>query len=136
MDIDEVRPWLEVVARDLKAARNCLFGPEPTGEAAAYHCQQAAEKLVKAVLVSAGVNAPYSHDIETLVGLVPDSPLAPLLVPLARFTPYATAYRYPVDDPMGVPPSPSAGEVAGWVAEIEAAKASNAPLGCDVMACA
>lgn len=87
MDIDEVLPWLAVVERDLKAARNCLFGPEPTEEAAAYHCQQAAEKLVKAVLVSEGVNAPYSHDIRVLVGLLPKSPLAALLLPLARFTP-------------------------------------------------
>ncbi len=124
MDIDEVLPWLAVVERDLKAARNCLFGPEPTEEAAAYHCQQAAEKLVKAVLVSLGINAPFSHDIRVLVGLVPSSPLAGILLPLARFTPYATAYRYPVDDPMGAPPSPSAEEIAGWVAEIEAAKAA------------
>lgn len=50
--------------------------------------------------------------------------LAGMLLPLARFTPYATAYRYPVDDPMGVPPSPSAEEIAGWVAEIEAAMAA------------
>lgn len=121
MDIDEVRPWLAVVERDLKAARNCLFGPEPTGEAAAYHCQQAAEKLVKAVLVSAGINAPYSHDIRVLVGLLPPSPLTAMLAPLARFTPYATAYRYPVDDPLGLPPPPSIDEIAGWVGEIEAA---------------
>jgi len=123
MDIDEVLPWLAVVERDLKAARNCLFGPEPTEEAAAYHCQQAAERLVKAVLVSEGVNAPYSHDIRVLAGLLPKSPLAALLLPLARFTPYATAYRYPVDDPFGVPPSPSVEEIAGWVQEIEMAKA-------------
>ena len=122
MDIDEVLPWLAVVERDLKAARNCLFGPEPTEEAAAYHCQQAAEKLVKAVLVSEGVNAPYSHDIRVLVGLLPKYPLAALLLPLARFTPYATAYRYPVDDPFGAPPSPSVEEVADWVKEIEGAK--------------
>jgi HEPN domain-containing protein len=122
MDIDEIRPWLAVIERDLKAARNCLFGPEPTEEAAAYHCQQAAEKLVKAVLVSAGVNAPYSHDIRVLVGLVPQSPLVATLEPLARFTPYATAYRYPVDDPFGLPPSPSVAEIAGWVQEIESAK--------------
>lgn len=123
MDIDEALPWLAVVERDLKAARNCLFGPEPTQEAAAYHCQQAAEKLVKAVLVSAGVSAPYSHDIDVLVGLAPaSSPVAALLAPLARFTPYATAYRYPGDDPLGAPPSLSVEEVAGWVKEIEAAK--------------
>lgn len=121
MDIDEVEPWLAVSERDLRAARNCLFGPEPTTEAAAYHCQQAAEKLVKAALVSHGVNVPFSHDIRVLVGSLPAAdPLRPRFMLLARFTPYATVYRYPIDDPLGIPPSPSVEEVGGWVAEIEA----------------
>lgn len=123
MDIEEARPWIEVAARDLRAVRNCLFGPEPTTEAAAYHCQQAAEKLTKAALVSLGINVPFSHDIDLLLARLPaDFPLLPLFAPLARFTPYATAYRYPVDDPFGVPPAPSVGEVQAWLAEIVAAK--------------
>jgi HEPN domain-containing protein len=122
MDIDEVRPWLVVAERDLKAARNCLFGPEPTEEAAAYHCQQAAEKVVKAVLVNESIEVPYTHDLRILVGLLSTHPLAAMLRPLARFTPYATAYRYPIDDPLGVPPSPTIEEVEGWITEIEAVK--------------
>ena len=37
------------------AARNCLDGPHYLPEIAAYHCQQAAEKLVKAVLIHGGI---------------------------------------------------------------------------------
>lgn len=120
---EEVIQWLAVVERDLRAARNCLFGPEPTSEAAAYHCQQAAEKLVKAVLVFLAVDPPFSHDIRTLVVLVPDEAWRGRLAAMARFTPFATAYRYPVEDPLSVPDPPPIAEVAGWVREIQAAGA-------------
>jgi HEPN domain-containing protein len=123
MDIEEIKPWLAVAELDLRAARNCLFGPDPTVEAATYHCQQAAEKLQKATLVGQGIEIPFSHDIRVLVGLLSsDNALKPMMEPLARFTPYATAYRYPVDDPFGLPPAPDIDEVAGWVYEIVAAK--------------
>lgn len=123
MDIEEVKPWLAVAERDLRAARNCLFGPEPTTEAAAYHCQQAAEKLTKAALVSVGGNVPFSHDIRVLLRSLPDDyPLKSQFMPLGRFTPYATVYRYPVDDPLGMPPAPSVTDVEEWVSEIVAAK--------------
>jgi HEPN domain-containing protein len=42
---------LDRARADLMAARNCLDGPHYLPEIAAYHCQQAAEKLVKAVLI-------------------------------------------------------------------------------------
>ena len=123
MDIEELRPWLVVIERDLRAARNCLFGPEPTEEVACYHCQQAAEKLVKVTLVHAECEVPFSHDIRALVALVPmQHPLRNHLVPLARFTPFATAYRYPMDDPLGVPPTPCREEVVKWVEAIAATK--------------
>lgn len=119
MEVDEVAPWLVVAERDLRAARNCLFGPEPTTEAAAYHCRQAAEKLAKAALVSLGIHVPFSHDIRVLLGLMPDGySLKAQFEPLARLTPYATAYRYPIDDPLSVPPEPRVGEVEAWVREV------------------
>ena len=96
MAIEAVKPWLAVIDRDIDAIHNNLFGPRPTVTAAAYHCQQAAEKLVKAVLVSLGQNPPKIHNIVALVNAVPaDHPLRPLLLPLERFTPYAAAFRYP-----------------------------------------
>lgn len=42
--------WLIVVDDDLRQVVNNLHGPLPSLAGAAYHCQQAAEKLVKAVL--------------------------------------------------------------------------------------
>jgi HEPN domain-containing protein len=40
--------WVASADIDLDAARRCLADP-PNVAAAAYHCQQAAEKLIKAV---------------------------------------------------------------------------------------
>ena len=45
--------WVASADIDLDAARRCLADP-PNVAAAAYHCQQAAEKLIKAVLVILG----------------------------------------------------------------------------------
>lgn len=47
--------WLAVVDDDLRQVTNNLHGPMPSLGGAAYHCQQAAEKLVKAVLVEADI---------------------------------------------------------------------------------
>lgn len=110
-------PGLPRPKTDLRAVADCLHGPEPTTTAAAYHCQQAAEKLVKAVLVSAGVHPPKSHDIGILLDRLGDAhPLHGPLTPLARLTPYAWLFRYPsavpADDTVG---PPEAEEVARWL---------------------
>jgi len=103
--------------------RNCLNGPEPTVQVAIYHCQQAAEKLVKAALVADAINPPRGHDIGALVDrLRPDHPLHGVLSELEELTVYAIAYRYPSGDILSVPPEPLVEEVAGWVARIIAAR--------------
>ena len=55
--------WLAVVDDDLRQVVNNLHGPLPSLAGAAYHCQQAAEKLVKAVLVEARTAFSKTHDI-------------------------------------------------------------------------
>jgi HEPN domain-containing protein len=62
----------------------------------AYLCQQAAEKLIKAVLLDCGIEAGTEHHLDTLVGRLPDGhPWKARLRSLDKYTPYATAYRYP-----------------------------------------
>jgi len=115
--------WLAVAEIDLRAARNCLHGPEPTPQAAAYHCQQAAEKLIKAALVAEGVHPPRSHDIGMLADLLPSGhPFRRAFASLERLTVYGMAYRYPVADVLANPPEPTVAEADGWVALLEKAK--------------
>ncbi|MBK1841283.1 HEPN domain-containing protein [Azospirillum sp. YIM B02556] len=124
MDIDVVRSWMAVADRDLAMVRKAIAGPDPEPAGAAFHCQQAAEKLIKAVLVAAGINPPRSHDLRSLIERLPaDHGLREALLPLQRFTEFAVAYRYPTaqlfDDP---PDDPTAEEVGGWLTEIEAVR--------------
>jgi hypothetical protein len=67
MATDAVADWLAVVDDDLRQVVNNLYGPMPSLIGAAYHCQQAAEKLVKAVLVEASTAFPKTHDIAAML---------------------------------------------------------------------
>ena len=80
----EARLWLAKADEDLGAVRLCLDGRPPFLGVAAYHCQQAAEKLVKAVMVSADMHPPKSLDIGGLLDRLGDThPLRAVLAPLA-----------------------------------------------------
>lgn len=50
-----VRSWLTKAASDLKSARLLGLAEEPPLDTAIYHCQQTAEKALKAYLVSRGL---------------------------------------------------------------------------------
>jgi HEPN domain-containing protein len=53
---EEVIGWLRVARSDQRVARVCLDLDPPACDAAAFHCQQAAEKLLKGFLVQAGID--------------------------------------------------------------------------------
>jgi len=95
----EATAWLSKAGGDLRAAE-ILSAPEnDQGAAAVYHCQQAAEKAVKALLVYRETPFPKTHDIERLVEMVnEDGALLSGLIEHARIlTPYAIDFRYPGD---------------------------------------
>jgi HEPN domain-containing protein len=70
-----VQRWLLIAHRDVRAAYACVDAADPIPETAAYHCQQSAEKLTKALLVLAGVPFRKTHDMEALRDLaVPHFP--------------------------------------------------------------
>ena len=57
------KEWLGFAAMDLDSAQ-FLLGMQPVPvEIICYHCEQAAEKLLKAVLVAADVEPPKTHDL-------------------------------------------------------------------------
>jgi len=61
--------WL-IANRDVRSAQACLDAVDPIPETAAYHCQQATEKLIKGLLVLARVPFRKTHDLEVLRDLV------------------------------------------------------------------
>jgi HEPN domain-containing protein len=62
-----------------------------------FHCQQCAEKYLKALLQENGAHVPRTHDLQDLLDLLlpHDGTLAPLRRILRSLSRYAVEYRYP-----------------------------------------
>lgn len=93
----EAKAWMVKAWRDLETARRAATGQPPFYDVAVYHCQQAAEKAVKAFLVHHGKLYEKTHDIEVLTDLAGevDSNFSQLADAADALTPYATRFRYP-----------------------------------------
>jgi HEPN domain-containing protein len=65
----EAAGWLAIAREDVRVARACLALDPPAFGMAAYHCQQAAEKLTKGLLAAAGVPFRKTHDLNELADL-------------------------------------------------------------------
>ena len=66
-------------------------------EQVCFHAQQAAEKAIKAVLLSRGIDFPLTHDIEELLEIAESSgmELTEDIQEASILTPYAVETRYP-----------------------------------------
>ena len=93
--------WLEKARHDLETARRAVEGEHPITDTAVYHCQQAAEKALKAVLAEAGRPVSKTHDLITLLThcAASDQGFTQWIDLAATLTPYATHFRYPCLDP-------------------------------------
>ncbi|MEO5375081.1 MAG: HEPN domain-containing protein [Alphaproteobacteria bacterium] len=93
----EARRWLSIVVEDIDVARASVKLTPPRLGAAAYHLQQACEKVLKGLLVLAGQRMPKTHDLDELASLTtPHFPQwASLFDVMRSLTVWGTAYRYP-----------------------------------------
>ena len=109
----EAKAWMVKAWRDLETARRAATGQPPFYDVAVYHCQQAAEKAVKAFLVHHGKPYERTHDIEVLVDFACDidSNFKGLADAADVLTPYATRFRYP-NATFAVEPQPAEYEEA------------------------
>lgn len=96
-----VGAWLSKARHDIETARRMVNHAEPITDTAVYHCQQAAEKALKAVLIKRGEAVFKTHDLVALLTKCANSDQAftRWVEVAATLTPYATAFRYPSDDP-------------------------------------
>jgi HEPN domain-containing protein len=125
MNAKVVAEWLKRVERDLRTARLCCETDDPMPEQAAYHVQQAAEKLTEAVLVAVHKRPRKGHQIgEFAKRLPPSFPDRERFLALDRLSDYVWAHRYPEEERGRPPPSlPSVSEAREWLAEVAALKA-------------
>jgi HEPN domain-containing protein len=96
---DFLQDWLRKADGDIEAARILVREELDDYEVAAFHAQQAAEKLIKAYLVRHQIEFSKTHEIRALRKLVAaiDQGLADELTEADDLTPYAVEYRYPGD---------------------------------------
>ena len=103
-----IAAFLHLAEQDVEAAETLA----PKGNHYAdYHCQQAAEKLLKAVLLHRGVEAGIEHQLYALIERLPgEDHWKSDFQPLLKYSSYATAFRYPT--PGGrIPTAPDKAEV-------------------------
>lgn len=99
---DDPREWLNRARSNLQRAK--LRVPATYLEDACFDAQQAAEKAIKAVMVSRGIEFPYIHELARLMDILESvGERIPATVRQSdRLTQYATATRYPgVEEPVG-----------------------------------
>jgi HEPN domain-containing protein len=88
--------WLNRALGDFRLAQK--YEPGFYYEDLCFHCQQAVEKAIKAVLIHHKINLVKTHDIKLLLNLLPA--LAPVPITAreaALMTRYAVSTRYPGD---------------------------------------
>lgn len=95
--VAEVRDWLNRARQDMRAADLLLTSDEPLPDVAVFHCQQAAEKSLKAFLTWHDRPFRKTHNLEELgeqcLGV--DAGLEELIDRAVPLTEYAWRFRYP-----------------------------------------
>jgi HEPN domain-containing protein len=92
-----VAEWLRKAGRDLYMAELASRDPKQAPDAWGFHCQQAAEKALKALLQFHGREVERTHDVGFLLGecLAIDPSFAPWESVAGMLTSFAVQYRSP-----------------------------------------
>ncbi len=100
-ELELVQQWLQRDEIDLRSATVDLAAEPAITDDACFHCQQAAEKILKAFLVYHAVEFEHTHQVERLIrqgeGITPA--FAELHEQADRLTDYAVRFRYPYPGP-------------------------------------
>jgi len=90
-----VERWLRVAERDRRIALAAMTSVPPLHDGAAFHCQQAIEKLLKGFLTLAGKRGGKTHSLEQLGALARQSfpDIAELVAAAHEWTKWSWVYR-------------------------------------------
>ena len=119
---NECARWLEIARTDLGVAEHLFqtFYPKPL-EIICYHCQQAAEKAIKAVILATGAEGglPRLHDLSFLLDQIKNKiTIDEKLYDFAdTLTPYGISIRYPSELFLEERHAKDAVQIAGQVVE-------------------
>ena len=93
----ETAKWVQKAEQDWEVAHKLAGENLPPRDVVCFHCQQAAEKYLKALLQENGLPVPRTHELADILDLL--TPANATLGRLRRkadsLTQYAVDYRYP-----------------------------------------
>jgi HEPN domain-containing protein len=94
--IEQAQLLQRKAAQDLAVLRKLIGDPAISDETLGFHAQQAAEKLIKALLALGGHEYPRTHDLGLLLDLLAslDVQIPEALLTVEILTPFATVFRY------------------------------------------
>lgn len=111
----QIASLLRIAAEDLEGAK---LLQKAGNRNSFYLCEQAAEKVIRAVLTSEGQHGGIRHHLDEMVDLIPDiNPMKARLRAVEELSAYATTWRYPT--PGGRVPRPK-GDLASALLTVEA----------------
>lgn len=95
--IDDTKAWLSKADRDLRAAAHLLQADPPFLADVAFHCQQAAEKSLKALLTWHDQPFGKTHNLEKVgsQAVAVNPGLEPIVNRVTVLSEYASKFRYP-----------------------------------------
>ncbi|HBE01366.1 MAG: hypothetical protein A2096_16380 [Spirochaetes bacterium GWF1_41_5] len=103
---DLVQEWIKKAEQDFRSAEILLNSGENDIPYASvcFHCQQSAEKYLKAYCVQLDIDFPKTHNLSDLLVIISkkDTSLLKFENKLETLTPYAVDIRYP-DDEYSIP---------------------------------
>ena len=113
-----VKQWMLKAENDLLNVANNLQSDSIPWDTVCFHCQQAVEKYIKAILVIHNREIPRIHDLEQLYNLIQSRipSLENQRAELRWLTTYAVSSRYPVEIE-DVPPGKDEGKRAHQLAK-------------------
>lgn len=124
---EEAQRWLAQADEDERAEKTLIDAAEPITGAAAFHCQQAVEKMAKAVLIAHGLRPPRVHDITLLAEQVMqvEPEIGSALDELAGISRWYAAARYP---DAGTAPTPAIDDIRDVLSWLQALRERIAGL--------
>ena len=93
----ETAKWVHKAEMDWEVAHELAEKNPPPRDVVCFHCQQAAEKYLKALMQENGLVVPRTHDLADILDLLlpSNATLAALRRQSNSLTRYAVDYRYP-----------------------------------------
>jgi HEPN domain-containing protein len=125
--VENTAAWLRKASQDLQRVDRCLAADPPDVEDALFHCQQAAEKALKAYLTWHDRPFRKTHDLAALASQCKgiDDSFDLLVDDLDDLSQYAWAYRYPTS--FAEPPPPEVDDASSLAHMILAQVVSRLP---------